>query len=179
MSTAPRSGPTARQWQPLAAVVLVALLPLLLFWRLLTPVDADRAYVVEGDLSSQYYPLRAYAASRLAKGELPLWSPYVYGGQPALADIQTGALYPPSLLWGLIRGEDLSMQDLQLQALLHLSLAAVGMYFLVSRLSSSVLGGAVAGIAFSLGGYLTSFPVQQVTILSTAAWLPWLLLALD
>lgn len=179
MSTAPRSGPTARQWQPLAAVVLVALLPLLLFWRLLTPVDADRAYVVEGDLSSQYYPLRAYAASRLAKGELPLWSPYVYGGQPALADIQTGALYPPSLLWGLIRGEDLSMQDLQLQALLHLSLAAAGMYFLASRLSSSVLGGAVAGIAFSLGGYLTSFPVQQVTILSTAAWLPWLLLALD
>ena len=99
------------------AVVLVALLPLLLFWRLLAG-GRRSDYVVEGDLSSQYYPLLTYAASRLAR-ELPSGA-YVYGGQP-LADIQTGALYPPSLLWGLIRGEDLSMQDLQLQALLHLS----------------------------------------------------------
>ncbi|NPV06344.1 MAG: YfhO family protein [Anaerolineae bacterium] len=179
MTARPGLRGSAVGWRSLGTAAAIGLLPFLLFWRLLTPVAADRAYLVEGDLSSQYLPLRVYAATRLAQGEIPLWSPYVFGGQPGLADIQTALLYPPNLVWLAFRGPDFGMQDLQLQAVLHLSLAAVGMYWLAHRLSSSRLGGAVAGAAFVLGGCLTSFPVQQITILSTAAWLPWLLLLLD
>jgi len=165
--------------RPWLAGLMVAALPWLLFWRLFAPLPEDRAHIVEGDLSSQYYPLRAYAARRLAQGQLPLWSPDVFGGQPALADIQSAALYPPNVIWSLTRGGDLALVDLELQAVLHLSLAALGAYRLGRRLTGSTLAGLVTGSAFGLGGYLTSFPVQQLTILSTVAWLPWLLLAID
>ncbi len=165
----------ARTAFPLAVV----LVPLVMFWRLWTPTAADRLYIQEGDLSSQYLPLRAYAAERLSRGELPLWNPYVFAGQPALADIQTAALYPPSLVLSLATGGALRLQDLQAQVLLHLALAALGTYCFTARLTGSRPAGAVGALAFSLGGYLTSFPVQQITILSTVAWLPFLLLAVD
>jgi len=172
-------GVAADRRRPRLAGLLVAALPWLLFWRLFAPLPGDRAHIVEGDLSSQYFPLRSYAARRLSQGELPLWSPDVFGGQPALADIQSAVFYPPNLVWSLVRGGRLGFIDLELQAVLHLSLAAAGAYCLGRRLAGSTLAGFVTGAAFGLGGYLTSFPIQQLTILCTVAWLPWLLLAID
>ena len=157
-------------------MLVVALLPLLFSWRLFVSSN-DRLYIAEGDLASQYYPMRAYAASALAKGQVPLWNGYLFGGQPAMADIQMATFYPPQLLWSLAAGGDLTYSALEWQAVLHLTVAAVGMYLLVLRLSRSRIGGMTAAVVYATGGYLTSFPVQQITILSTAAWLPWLLLA--
>ncbi|MBN1135918.1 MAG: YfhO family protein, partial [Anaerolineae bacterium] len=39
--------------------------------------------------------------------------------------------------------------------------------------------GAIAALTFTYSGYLTSFPVQQITILETAIWLPLVLFFLD
>ncbi|KPL20245.1 MAG: hypothetical protein AMJ93_12410 [Anaerolineae bacterium SM23_84] len=39
--------------------------------------------------------------------------------------------------------------------------------------------GTVAALTFTYAGYLTSFPVQQITILETSVWLPLVLLLLD
>ena len=159
--------------------LLLAGLPLLFLWRLWPLGAADRLFLREGDFSSQYYPLRAYAAREIARGELPLWNPYVFGGQPGLADIQMGALYPPQSLFSLVAGGDLTLGGLQWQVPLHLALAALGSFVLARRVTRSRAGGLVAALVFGLGSYLTSFPVQQLTILSTAAWLPWLLLAIE
>jgi hypothetical protein len=165
----------ARMLPPL----LLALLPWLFFGPLWWGDAASRRYLPEGDFSSQYYPMRAYAAERLARGQLPLWNPYALGGQPGLADIQAGTLYPPQSLQSLAVGGQLTYAGLELQVPLHVALAAVGTYLLAWRLTRSRWGGLAAGLAFSLGGYLTSFPVQQLTILCTVAWLPWLLLVVE
>ena len=152
---------------------------MLVFWRLWLPPPGERRYVPEGDLSAQYYPLRHYATTRMASGDLPLWNPYAFAGQPGLADIQSATLYPPQLVLSLASGGDLSYHSLQLQALVHLALAAAGTFLLGYRISSSRIGGAASAVTFSLSGYLTSSPVQQITILSTMAWFPWLLLGVD
>ncbi|MCQ3978213.1 MAG: hypothetical protein DPW09_32710 [Anaerolineae bacterium] len=126
---------------------------------------------------------------------LPLWNPYLFGGQPALADIQSGALYPPHLLQSLIlgwTGLGFPLWALELQAIAHFSLAAVGTYLFIRSylLASSPhpllasprrvrFGGLMASLAFTYGGYLTGFPVQQLTILETSAWLPWVMWAIS
>jgi hypothetical protein len=179
------------EWPDVIIVVLLAVLPVLFFWRLVTPNPADTMNVAAGDFAGQYYPLRAYAANELAAGRLPLWNPYVNAGQPALADIQSGALYPPQLIqvavlhwlgWGFPVGA------LEWQVILHVSWAAVGAYLLGRRLvlrtqQSSLrrarFAGAVAAVVFAYGGYLTGFPVQQLAILEVSAWLPWVVLAAD
>jgi hypothetical protein len=178
------------QWRDALIIVVLALLPALFLWRLIAPNPADRMNVTAGDFTGQYYPLRFYAASELAAGRLPLWNPYAYAGQPALADIQSGALYPPQIVEAFLLqwlGLGFPVWALELQVLLHLAWAAVGAYLLGRRLARRAnatprqarFAGVVVSLVFTYSGYLTGFPVQQLTILEVSAWAPWVLLAMD
>ncbi len=159
--------------------LLSILLPLLFFWPLWTPRLTDRRSIVIGDFTHQYYPLRAFAARELAAGRLPLWNPHIYGGQPGLADPQMAVLYPPNLVVALLFGNRFSLYLLEWQVILHFMLAGAFMFWFVRRRTGHLLAGIVAAIAFTFGGYLTSFPVQQVTIVGTAVWLPLIFLFID
>ncbi len=65
--------------------------------------------------------------------------------------------------------------------ILHFALASVFTFLFVRHVARKAgarplaarAAGAVAAVAFTYSGYLTSFPVQQITILETSVWLPW------
>ncbi|RME41727.1 MAG: hypothetical protein D6796_15475, partial [Caldilineae bacterium] len=170
----------------LLLILLLALLPLLFFWRLVTPRPEDRRVIAAGDFTEQYFPLRAFTANEWSAGRVPLWNPALFGGQPALADIQSGALYPPHVLEGVAlgwAGLGFPLWALTAQVIAHFSLAGVGAYLLgrcrgrragASRRSARWMG-VVVSLVFTYSGYLTGFPVQQMTILLVAAWLPWVM----
>jgi hypothetical protein len=193
-------------WSDVLLIFILALLPCLFFWRLIAPNPADRMDIASGDFTEQYFPLRVFSAEEWLQGRIPLWNPYLYGGQPALADIQSGALYPPHVLealllgWvGSLLGREIgfSLSALELQVIAHFALAAVGTYlfarsyflrlhpaptppyFPASPLRRARFGGVIASFVFTYGGYLTGFPVQQVTILAVSAWLPWVMWAVS
>ncbi len=170
-----------RRWLSEAIIgALLLALPFLFFWRIVTPNLADRAVFPAGDLTGQYYPLHVFAARELMAGRLPLWNPYVYGGQPGLADIQAGVFYPLNLLFApLVAAPAISWLALEIEIILHFSLASLFTYLFLRRLTGSRLAGVVAALAFTYGGYLTSFPVQQMTVLQAAVWLPLVLLLLE
>jgi hypothetical protein len=186
---------THRQWRQswLSEAVIIAalmLLPFLFWWRLWAPGQAERATIPAGDFTDQYYPLHLFAARELAEGRLPAWDPYINAGQPGLADIQTGFFYPPNLLPNLglaLLGLPFSIGLLAVQVVIHFSLASLFTYLfgrhLARRAGASLpaarFAGALSAQAFTYAGYLTSFPVQQLTILQTAVWLPLVLLFLD
>jgi hypothetical protein len=166
------------------------LLPLLFWWRLWALDPADRAVIPRGDFYSQYYPLQLFGARALAGGQLPGWNPYINAGQPGLADIQTGFFYPLNLLPNLVLallGLSFGPGILIGQVIFHFALASLFTYLFVRhrarRAGSSVpaarFAGAVSALTFTYAGYLTSFPVQQLTILETAVWLPLVLFFLD
>ena len=180
------------KWPDAILIIILALLPCIFFWRLISPNPADRMHIVAGDFTEQYFPLRAFAAQEWVRGQIPLWNPYLYGGQPALADIQSGALYPPHVIealilgWGgLLFGREIGfpLWALELQVIAHFSLAAVGSYLFVRHLGQQSgvslrrarFGGVITALVFTYAGYLTGFPVQQVTILEVSAWLPWVM----
>ena len=180
-----------RAWFSEALIIAaLMLLPLLFWWRLWALDPANRAVIPEGDFTSQYYPLQLFAARELAAGRLPAWDPYLNAGQPGLADIQTGLFYPFNLLPNLIlavAGLPFTPGLLTAQVVLHFSLASLFTYLFVrhlarragARIPAARFAGAVAALSFTYAGYLTSFPVQQLTILETAVWLPLVLLFLD
>lgn len=161
-----------------AAVALILALIALFFWRLWAPNPADRVAFPIGDFTHQYYPLRRFVAASLAAGHLPFWNPYIFGGQPGLADPQAAALYPPAVLNALLWGARFPLVALELEVVAHIALAAVGAYaFIRSALRLGGLPALTGAVVFAFGGYLTGFPIEQITILESAAWLPWLLLA--
>ncbi len=172
-----------------AIIVILSLLPLLFFWRVITLNPADRLHLKAGDFTEQYFPLRAFSARAWVNGHVPLWNPHIFGGQPGLADIQSGALYPPHVLQSLAlgwMGYGFPLSALAWQVIFHFSLVAVGAY-LLGRYWARRAGaswrvarfvGAIVSLTFTYSGYLTGFPVQQMTILLASAWLPWVMLSL-
>jgi hypothetical protein len=163
----------------LLTVVVLAALPGLFFWRILSGNPADIATFPLGDFTELHFPYRHWAAEELARGRIPAWNSFLSAGHPSLGDIQFGLLYPLWRWWVGITGQDLTVLQLEQFVVLHVSIAAVGTYLFARTTGTGRLGGIVAALVFAFSGYMTSFPVQQMIILQTSVWLPWLLLGLE
>ncbi|MBI4320345.1 MAG: YfhO family protein [Chloroflexi bacterium] len=171
------------QWRlllDLLAVVGLGLMPLLFFWRLLTPNPADVAIIRPGDFTDVHYPFRSFVTRELIDGRLSLWNPFVLSGHSSLGDVQFALFYPVNLALSYLLGRDgLSLLDLELHVVLHFSLAGIFTYLFAKRVLRSRAAALTSALVFAYGGYLTSFPVQQINLLETSAWLPLILLLLD
>lgn len=141
---------------------------LLLAGALLGPALATGGVPARGDLPDFFWPMKAYTAERWANHEIPLWNPLSGGGEPWLAQLQSGALYPGDLpfLLGWREGALLGVA-------LHLAFAAAGMAFWIWELGGSRSAALLAGGLYAGGGaFLSLVPVYNNAC--TAAWLPWL-----
>jgi hypothetical protein len=164
------------------AISLLALLWLLFFWRLFTPVAADQASLQLGDFSGQFVAFGGYQAERMCAGEWPLWNPYNNGGFPFAADTQTAVFYPPR--WVTIAAScagGWSYHALELEMTAHVLFASLAMYALVRRLTSgaalTVPAGMLAALVFAFGGFMSGYPPLQLALLEAAVWLPLSVLA--
>lgn len=183
MTTTPRNRFASGRWKDLFALILVAALVLLFFWRILTPKLADRAAFPPGDFTDQFWAFRMVEARAFAAGRLPLWADEYNSGHPFLADVQSAVFYPVGLAMTLgvvgVRGPNFTLFDLELEAILHFILAGAFTYLLARRLIGSRIAALGTALTFTFGGYLTSYPALQLAILETATWLPLVLLFLD
>lgn len=186
--TLTRAGPIARSFGALrvrgfiADVLLCAMLaalPWLYFWRLFTGNRADQMTLGDGDFMGNTFPLLLTVARSLREGAWPIWNPLAAGGQPLLAHPQAGVFYPPNwLIFPALQGLDAaSLLALERTLPLHIAIASLGAYALGRVLIGSRTGALVAALIFGYSGFLTSYPLQQVPILRSAAWFPWQMLA--
>ena len=126
---------TARQrpgWRDLAALLVIALIWILFYWRLFAPIEADRVQLAPGDFTQQFLVFRNYAFQEFRAGRLPTWLSCVDSGYPYQADPQAALFYPPGLAnigLNLLGGaSQFPIGALELEAALHILLAAALMY---------------------------------------------------
>jgi Bacterial membrane protein YfhO len=145
-------------------------------------VLTGRAVFVFRDYGLFSYPAAWFQRDCFWRGELPLWNPYNNCGTPFLAQWNTMALYPGSLLYLLLP----LPWSLGLFSLLHLFWAGLGMFFLAQHWLSSAgdaesgqgvsrtngLAAGVAGLGFAFNGLSLDF-IMWPSHLATWAWLPW------
>lgn len=123
------------------------------------------------DHESYFLPLRWHTAEALAGGELPLWNPYSGGGEPWLANPQTGVFYPPAWLMVVLPFE----LGYVLFLTLHLALLGWGAFTLFRRWASD--GAAlVAALALMYSGPVFSL-LDIGNNLASFAWLPFVIRA--
>lgn len=185
VSFTPRLRPETRRAAQLdlAAFGALGVLTAGFFWQLLfTPGIWMPAG--GGDLAGFIFPTYHFAQEWITRGVLPLWNPFIFGGTPFLADIQTALFYPPNLITFFL-SNPLTYPDLEYLAVLHFYVAGAGMFALLrygpfhsgeaeptsdspgsSRLAS--LAGACA-FAFS-DLFITHF--GNLNLIATASWLP-------
>ena len=152
-----------------AGLAAAALLPPV-FW--LWPALLHRQAPSFRDQGDFFFPLKLYTADRLASGSIPLWNPLSGGGEPWLANAQSGVFYPPSVLF-LIASPALAAA---LYLLLHFAIAAWGAWiFLKSEnvsAGAALLGTAACvgcGFAASLSAYWNHFGAWLTCLLSARA----------
>ena len=166
--------PAVRRLLPDAAAVLMVWGLILAFlWPLVTPDQSVRQYFGRGDLTDQFFAFRSFIAAELWAGHLPLWNPFIYAGHPALADIQSAVFYPLTLICTLLAGRGgLPFYALQVEVLVDLWLGALFMYMFARQITERRGSAMLATLVFSLGGFLTSYPPEQLPVLEGAIWLP-------
>jgi len=125
------------------------------------------------DIRGLFYPWLTTAREAIRAGRLPLWDPYQFAGYPFLANPQVGFFYPPSWL-ALLLPVNVAISW---HVTLHICLAGVGMLLLVRYLTKSWLGALLAALTYAFSGFVAArIFAGHVGLLSTDAWLPWLLL---
>ncbi len=146
------------------ALVLIALGPCLFL---------NQAYF-EGDLIAQNIPYWDFFKSCLMQGHWPLWCPYLFGGQPYLADPNCMVFYPPAYFflwpsramgWGFYFG-------------FHLFLALFGMHCWLRSVGFSKNASRVGAVLYGLSGFFW-WEIIHPQVLAGYAWLPWWGLALE
>ncbi len=123
------------------------------------------------DVIRDYLPSRFVLRSIVAAGEFPSWNPFYSGGQPLAANPGFQTFYPGTWLVFLPN----FLFAFNFEILLHIALAAAGMYLLLRsmelRIESSVFG----AIAFALGGAMLSL-TNLLPFLTSVAWWPWIVM---
>ena len=100
-------------------------------------------------------------------GEFPSWNRWIGGGQPLAPNPAYQVFYPPSVLILLPS----FTYGFNLFLLLHVFVAAIGMYALLRSMNAGPTAGVAAALSFSLGAVLAVH--DFLPILAALAWLPW------
>jgi hypothetical protein len=162
--------PFNKWFRPLPFGILLALLVFASFPQVLFGLQT---FIVR-DYGFFVYPLAHFQRDCFWRGEIPFWNPYNYCGVPFLAQWNTMALYPPSLIYLTLPLE----WSLSFFCLLHLWLAGLGMYFLARRWTGNNFAAAFAGTVFAFNGFTLNL-IMWPSHLATFAWMPWVVLAVE
>ena len=146
--------------------VTLPLVVLITFWAgLYLPHLLARRTLPARDVSATQIPWRVVWRDQVLAGQLPLWDPNSNGGRPLLANPNTMAVYPGTLLFLVMTPEAAAGWHLALHHLLLL----LGCYRLARRSGAGSAGAAVAAAAAGTCGIAWS----SLTFLNFQASLVW------
>ncbi len=137
------------------------------------------AYPVRGDYSDlaiSHLPNAEFLRDSLLRGEIPLWSPLLFGGYPFAANPLSGLHYPFGWLVLLF---DLPL-GFNLVAALHLAAAGLGMFLFLRREDLSSWPALAAAMAFqAMPKLMAHYAAGHLTLFYAVCLTPWLLWSED
>jgi hypothetical protein len=155
-----------RRWTAVLAPGLLCLGWLLAFFaRLLSPAAA----LANRDIPDFHLPLRS-AFRDLAAHGLPVWNPWLHGGQPILSNPSYGAFYPPSWLVFAVSPS----YALSLMVLLHAAVAFAGAWRLARHFGCGRPAAALAAVGYSGCNAFLAL-LSSYTLFGSMAWFPWVI----
>lgn len=156
--------------EALAVAVLLGAV-VTVFWPMLVGIGV----YAESDTFTFFYPVFAQLHASLRAGELPLWTPNVFGGFPLFAEGQIGALYPPALLAAQLGSP---VEGFLLLRVFHIAVATLGAFVLARALRVSALGATIGGLTFGLGSFVIA-QQHHANLLAATVWLPLVLACVE
>jgi hypothetical protein len=122
------------------------------------------------DLFSTQLPQKQLFVELVKAGELPLWDPYLHGGEPYLADIQFSTFYPLNLIYFLLP----VVRAFNINIVFHVIACSVCAYLLARMIRLQPVSSLITGIVFAYCGYTLSF-VSMLNRLQAMPYWPLLI----
>lgn len=154
---------------------LLLLATVLFYWRIL--LTRQFSLLTDWEGVTQAYSWLQFWTAGIRHGILPLWDPYTLAGHSFIGEMQTAAFYPLHLLLALFPPNQngvLSPNLYHLWFVFTHFLGACFMFALARELKLSRFAAFLAGICFSLGGFVARMPWPHM--LESSIWLPLLFL---
>lgn len=126
------------------------------------------------DIISQIYPWRYFAIKTIKEGQLPLWNPYNFSGNPHLANFQSAVLSPFNLLFFILPFVDAWSIIVFLQPLL----GGIFLYLFMKELKVSNVGSLLSSITFMFCGFMVVW-MAYATLSLAISFLPLSLFAIE
>ncbi len=182
----------------LLIVAAFLILPMILFWDVTvggrTMIPADNLFQWQpwatyaqqydavtphnnllSDLVLENYPWKTFAIESLQNGEIPLWNPHIFAGQPFLANGQHGMYYPFNWLFFLLP----ILSAFGWFTVSQLWLAGVSGYIFGRTLRLGRPASALLGLVYQGSGFMLVSAAVFPMIISSAVWLPFLLACIE
>jgi hypothetical protein len=158
------------------APLILLLIIIGFYWKLTLTRQFD--WVWGPDLTQQVLPWFEEESRQVHQQQFPLWDPHTWVGQPLVGQAQPGAVYPLNwILFAMPRSHGhISMVWLRWYFIVIHYLAALFCYLLCRDLGRSRAASLIAGLVFSLGGYLGTAWWPQMA--NGAVWSPLVFLFL-
>jgi hypothetical protein len=155
------------------ALPLLALLDFLVYGHVL--FSGEVLSRKDTDLSVGIWGLD-FIFGELARGNLPLWNPYILCGTPCFASFQTLAFYPPAWPFMVL---PLGL-GCNLYIIFHVFWMGAGMFWWLSRRSLHPLA-CMVGAALLMFGSTTTLKIYpgHISVLSAMSWASFLLVVFD
>jgi len=126
-----------------------------------------------GDSITALYPFRVYTAESLKNGIIPLWNPYIFAGNPYLANGQS-AVFDPFGLAFLVFSTRIALGVLMM---LQLFTAGLLMYLFLKTLDLLWPAALLGAIAFAFNGFFLTW-LENTVFVGSALWMPLVFLLL-
>lgn len=145
------------------------------FWKiLLHPDQMINPNPFNSDTTYQYYPWRFFAEGMLKDGQLPLWIPYTFSGEPFIANIQTAVFYPLNIILFSVFPAYLGFGY---GYLVHIFLAGLFMYLLARYIKLDGSSSFLSSIIFMFSAFFVAHTSGgHYTIIAAACWIPLIFL---
>jgi hypothetical protein len=158
-------------WPPYAFAIIALIIAALVMFTLRTLLFGG-GEPLPGTDAGVYYAWEVYTRLALASWRLPHWNPYLFAGTPHLADTETIVFYPVAIALRWMP----ALPFMSWMLAVHMWIAGMGSAYLVRQLGLRWEAALAAAVAGALGGSMPAWVHNgHVTLLYTAAWLPWVL----
>lgn len=171
--------------KPLDSAKSLALLLLAMvafYWKI--TLSGQFSLLTNSETVAQAYSWFHFWVESVRQGTLPLWDPYAFAGRSYPGEMQTAAFYPLHLILALFPFDRNGLLAPQLYHLYFVAVHLVAAWFmfaLIRELGLSRFSAVIAGLCFSIGGFVGR--VLWPHMLESSIWLPiqflFLLRALD
>ncbi|OGH43914.1 MAG: hypothetical protein A3J14_01850 [Candidatus Levybacteria bacterium RIFCSPLOWO2_02_FULL_37_18] len=126
------------------------------------------------DTIRMMYPWKYFSIEALKHGQMPLWNPYNFSGNPHFANLQSGTFYPENILFFLLPFNAAWAMYIMSQPFL----AGVFLYIFLRSIGQKKASSFFGGVVFAYSSFMVVW-LEYGNLISTFLWLPLALFFID